>query len=1231
MSRIGPAPLNRSTRRTQLLAGVTGGIALLALVGWVSDLRFLAGQWGEYIPMAPTTAIAFLFLVGAQLCIVRFPGLRLSRLFALSALSIVSLMCLVMIAKFFAVIDLGVEQLLSRTNEMLQGIPVGRMSPLTAISFLLLAASLLLSLIAQRWRHTPTTAALLATGATTLNAVVLVGYIYGVPLMYGSSLVPTAWTTALAFVLMGAGQMDLQGRSIQKVRAWSRDTLRGKLLRAFLPLIVIYIFVEGWVDLRMELSGRLLHPALWQAITALVASGSLLLVIGWIARRTGDSIDQTQAALSESEERFRKLYEFAPVGISLVDRNGKFIRCNPALENMVGYSEKELRTMSFNDITHSDDKEMGREALSDLITGKQTVAQIEKRYKRKDGTLVWVLITVSGVYDDDGSLLYNISVTQDITERKLAEAHIKRLSRVYAVLSDINQAIVRVHEPQLLFNEVCRIAVEVGNFPMAWIGKVNLEKQSVDILSSAGIASDFLTKVKIDLADKQQSQRPAVRAITTSMKDISNDIKHEPTMQPWQKDALALGFRSSAAFPLKVFGKVWGVFVLFSDEVGIFNSDEVKLLDELTLDIAFAIEFIQQDLDRKQSEAVLRLNSAALNAAANAIMITDRDGAIQSVNSAFTALTGYTAEAALGKNPRELVKSGVHDPTFYKAMWDTILSGNVWQGEITNRRKDGTLYDEEQSITPLRDEQGQITHFIAIKQDVSERKRAVESLRESERRYREMFEESLAGHYISTVAGKLLACNEVFAKIHGYTSTAHALQASDVDFHFAPELRKKFLDRIRREKKLEHHEYRARKLDGSFIDIIENVRGRFDERGELVELQGYVIDNTEQRKLEEGLRQAQKMESIGTLAGGIAHDFNNVLGIILAYASTLGKPINAGEKEKKNIETIIKATHRGAALVRQILTFARKTEAVLESIRLNDEVLEAANLLKETLPKNIEVKLFLEPQLPTITGDRTQINQTILNLAINARDAMPHGGSVTFTTATVAGAEAATKLLNGYLESYVVLRVQDTGTGMDEATRKRIFEPFYTTKEKGKGTGLGLAVVYGIMKAYGGGVHVESTPGVGTTFELFFPVPPPSIEPELNSANTTKQGLAGTETVLFVEDEELLTEQARSVFEGAGYRVHTAMDGGEAVRIYTERALTIGLVITDLGLPKLDGSALIQTLKQLNPTVKIIVTSGYFEPRQRAMLKESGVNGFLQKPYETKDLLLLARSVLDKK
>jgi signal transduction histidine kinase len=390
-------------------------------------------------------------------------------------------------------------------------------------------------------------------------------------------------------------------------------------------------------------------------------------------------------------------------------------------------------------------------------------------------------------------------------------------------------------------------------------------------------------------------------------------------------------------------------------------------------------------------------------------------------------------------------------------------------------------------------------------------------------------------------------------------------------------------------------------------------------------------DMEERKKLQEQLLQAQKMESIGVLAGGIAHDFNNILNIIQAYGFLLRDAGAQDDKAREGLTVIQKTVQRGSALVQQLLTLGRRSSAELEPVNANALVEGLMALMRQAFPKTIELSSFFEADLPPILADRNQIEQALLNLGVNARDAMPQGGELNFKTRTVDG-KALQRLGGKVGERYVSIEVRDSGAGMEEEVRNRIFEPFFTTKDKGQGTGLGLSVVYGIVKSHHGLIEVESQPGAGSAFRLYFPAAPagePAEEAAAKGKGEAAKASPVRAAVLIVEDERIMLQVLETILSERGHRVFKAYDGEMALDLYRQHKDEIEVVLLDMGLPKLGGREVLQRLRGESPDLKIVITSGYLEPESRLQIDWSGVR-FLHKPYMLDEVVKTIQSLVEK-
>jgi signal transduction histidine kinase/ActR/RegA family two-component response regulator len=443
----------------------------------------------------------------------------------------------------------------------------------------------------------------------------------------------------------------------------------------------------------------------------------------------------------------------------------------------------------------------------------------------------------------------------------------------------------------------------------------------------------------------------------------------------------------------------------------------------------------------------------------------------------------------------------------------------------------------------------------------------------------------------------------------------------------SPEQRKAWLSELEAKGELRNAELFLRRKDGRTVVALENARVVRNESGSLLYYEGTVTDITELKDLEEQLRQSQKMEAIGRLAGGIAHDFNNILMIILGYASLLTQGNLDATAISPIGEGIVKGVQRGAGLVRQILTFARKSEVVSQPVKMNHAIRELINLLKQTFPKTIEICEDLDPALPEITVDQNQVHQALLNICVNSRDAMPEGGTITISTRMVSGKELQEKITTAHQDEYLEIQVSDTGVGMTEAIRSHAFEPFFTTKDRGKGTGLGLSVAYGVVKSHQGFIDIYSEIGSGTKVSLYFPMETSRLYDPGNEDLDTLPG--GAETILLVEDEEVLLDLIKNLLERKGYTVLPAKDGMDAVAVFRSHKEDIDLVITDLGLPKLGGWQAFLKMREEKPDVPSIIASGHIESDLRSEMLKAGAKDFVQKPYYFNEILRKVRDVLN--
>jgi two-component system, cell cycle sensor histidine kinase and response regulator CckA len=507
--------------------------------------------------------------------------------------------------------------------------------------------------------------------------------------------------------------------------------------------------------------------------------------------------------------------------------------------------------------------------------------------------------------------------------------------------------------------------------------------------------------------------------------------------------------------------------------------------------------------ERIRSQKMLSHMATVLEQMAELVVVTDLEGRIVMANQACELISGYSRDELLGKTPR-IFKSGQHSPEFFENMWKSILQGETWSGQITNRKKDGNLAQESMTISPVRDKEGKIINFVSIRRDISK-----------------------------------------------------------------------------------------------------------------------------QLKLEEQIQHSQKMESIGRLAGGVAHDFNNLLTVINGTSELLLYDLPTNSPARAQVKEILHAGTRAAQLTRQLLTFSRRQVVAPQICDINRVVVEMKSLLQRLIGEDIKLLSALDPALQKTEIDPGQLEQIVVNLAVNARDAMPEGGTLILETANVELDEGYTSRHAGMNPGqYVMLAITDTGKGIPPEIRSKIFEPFFTTKELGKGTGLGLSTVYGIVDSYKGNIWVYSEMGKGTVFKIYFPAN--TSPPESARATTAPVQLRGdNQVVLLVEDEESVRRLGKAILERAGYQVYEARDGKEALEMITSTNQKIDLLITDVIMPKMSGRQLVEEAQQLIPQVKVLFISGYTDQIFAHTDDLAPGMAFVQKPFSTEEILKKIRLVLN--
>jgi two-component system, cell cycle sensor histidine kinase and response regulator CckA len=602
---------------------------------------------------------------------------------------------------------------------------------------------------------------------------------------------------------------------------------------------------------------------------------------------------------------------------------------------------------------------------------------------------------------------------------------------------------------------------------------------------------------------------------------------------------------------------------------------------------------------------------------------TLEEGIFLDVNDAFLRTSGFSREEVIGR--RSTDTSWVDKEDRSRMLRLLHEQRRVEGMETAFRTKSGKILFS--SLSAVVVEIGGAQCVLTTSQDITERRRAADRLRQSEEKYRSLVELAPYGIYRATREGRLLMVNSALVKMLGYDTAEEVLRLDlQTQIYADPTERERILRRVQGARGPRVETTWTRK-DGSTISVRLAGRLIYGNKKEVLQTEVFVENVTEQRELERQLLTAQKMEAIGQLAGGMAHDFNNLLAIINSRAALVLDDAGQRDQVVAQAEEIVCATRRAATLTRQLLALSRKQ--VLEPVVLNLNALltELGDLLPHLVGKNIETRILTAPRLGRVKVDRGQFEQVVMNLAINARDAMPGGGCLVIETNNVeleVNQPPRYPLMNA--GRYVVLSVSDNGVGMDQETQEHIFEPFFTTKERGKGTGLGLAIVYGIVQQSGGYISVASAPGTGTSFKIFLPE-----VTELEETAGTEQLLpllGGAETIMFVEDEEALREVCANFLRSKGYEVLAAEDGIEALSICSTLDRPLHLLVADLVMPRMGGAELAKHALALSPGLPTIYMSSHDDQVPQQGSAALG-HALLQKPFSMADLAKQVRASLD--
>ncbi len=914
---------------------------------------------------------------------------------------------------------------------------------------------------------------------------------------------------------------------------------------------------------------------------------------------------------------------------------------NPGAEKVFGYTAAEAIGQPMLIVFPPERVDEEAEILARIARGER-LHHYETVRLRKDGRRIHVSATISPIYDAAGNIIGASKIARDITLHKQQEHEIQRLTRLYAALSQINQAIVMTPERAALYTKVCEVLVTFGGFKMAWIGRLDPATLKVNPVGKWGDHSGYLDAIEITIENRPHGQGPAGTAIREGRTYLCNDSLNDPRTLPWRDEAKRADFRSSATFPISEDGAVCGALCVYSDEIGFFQDKEVALLEEAAGDVSFALDNFGREEARRKAEEALReserFTRAVLDSLTAHIAVLDAHGNILAVNQAWRAFSTVNGAPATNSSAAENYLAVCEATTGPEAE----IARQVAQGirDVIDGRR--VRFECEY---PCHTPQEQlwfsvhVTRFpgpgpcrvVVAHENITQRKLHEIALLRSEDRFRVLVENIREVFWLSELdTRKILYISPAYLAIWG--RTPESLYASNPCW--ADTVHEEDRARVSKAAETKQHlgtydeTYRVVRPDGT----IRWVRARaFPVQGahaEVTRIVGVAEDVTTERELDAKLLHTQRLEAIGTLSAGIAHDLNNILAPMLMATSLLRTELSSPQN-RELIAMIETGAQRGANIIRQLLTFSRGLEGDRTAVQLRHIMSDMVAIARETFPRNITVTQDIARDLSLVSADATQLHQVLMNLCVNARDAMPHGGTLILTGRNVAlNSDTLPAHPDAKPGRYACVTVADTGHGIPASLVDRIFEPFFTTKAVGKGTGLGLSTAIGIVKSHGGFVTVDSAPGRGASFSIYLP----ALE-DFTTATSSEVGLAlprgSGQLILVVDDESSIRLVTQATLRHWNYRVESAVDGQQGLALFLQHRADVRLVLVDLMMPVMGGSKLMRKLWELEPDLKMIAMSGMVPDDQRAELHALNVHDTLMKPFQPEELLARVAQALN--
>ena len=960
-----------------------------------------------------------------------------------------------------------------------------------------------------------------------------------------------------------------------------------------------------------------------------------------------DELVRSRMEIEETLQRYTQLYDFAPVCHVTLGRNSTILHANLNAAKLLGVDRSRLPGMRFQQFVAPEDYRKIDALLDDVFT-KRVTATVEitlaaQHTESSAYPLRSVRIDTAIPDVDDGCKI----ILSDISEQKITEIELQRLTRSLLAINHCNQALIYSTDEIELLQKICSTIVTTGGYRMAWVGYAEHDNnKTVRPVAQAGFDEGYIRRAGITWADVPSGQGPSGTAIRTCQVSTIRNLQKDPKFLPWRSEAIKKGYASVQALPLQHDDKVYGAITIYSEKENAFNTDETQLLTGLADNLAYGISKIRTQEEKRHAEQTLieKQNrfTHALESAHAGVWDLDLSTGEYIWSDEIWRLYGLTRG---DENPSEMLLQKAIHPDDRNETLRIIKHAKKNQIPINIEYRvfhlDGTVRWLMVKGTPIFDHKRDAVRYIGTSIDITDRK-LIELERERLMNRQSGFEAVLNIKRIGLWELDLLN-NTVFrtledARIFGYDSTEDNWRYETFLDHVLPEDRtevdRQFKEALATKSDL-NIECRIRRADGEIRWIWVAAGYQYKQQGDVRFVSGITHDITQRRLFEEEsdrlqaqLQHSQKMQIVGQLAGGIAHDFNNMLMVILGHTE---QALERKDSSYRDLEVIKEAANHSAELTRQLLAFGQKQSVTTQILDLNASVEDMLSMMRRLIGENITLSWIPGAQDSLVKIAPSQVGQILSNLCMNARDAIEKSGNITIETGKIHVNKTESTAMHtcSIPGDYITLSITDNGHGIDKKLLPHIVEPFFTTKEVGKGSGMGLATVYGIVKQNNGFIDIESEKDNGTKINIYLPLQRHDAAQDSNS-NMKSSLIQGKETILLVEDGYDILHHCRQMLEHKGYSVLAAASPMEAIELAKCNKDSIKLLVTDVVMPEMNGNDLFKELERVCRNLKVIYMSAYTSDFITRQLPGNDKVSFIEKPFSIAAFIKIIKEKLIK-